>query len=113
MTHGPSLTLTGKGWQFIKKTIKKIIQKTGYDVVFHRVASSNKNTKQVAFIHIPKCGGVSIDTALRAQLAQIGERKIKRKPLIASSLLSFEKEIVRSQIAISNIAPSGFSIYTK
>lgn len=78
----------------IKKTLKKIIQLTGYDIALHRVASSKNNNKPVAFIHIPKCGGVSIDTALRAQLAQIGERKITRNPLIASSLLSYEKELV-------------------
>ena len=74
----------------IKKALKKIIQQTGYDIALHRVASSDNNNKPVAFIHIPKCGGVSIDTALRTQLAQLGERKIKRKPLIASSLLSYE-----------------------
>jgi hypothetical protein len=77
----------------IKKVLKKIIQKTGYDITLHRVASSKNTNKAVAFIHIPKCGGVSIDTALRAQLANVGERKIIRKPLIASSLLSFEKEL--------------------
>ncbi len=77
----------------IKKTVKKIIQLSGYDIALHRVAQSKNNKKPVAFIHIPKCGGVSIDTALRAQLAQVGERKITRKPLIASSLLSYDKAL--------------------
>lgn len=79
--------------QHIKKAIKKIIQKAGYDIALHRIASADHANKKVAFIHIPKCGGISIDTALRGQLAQLGERKITRHPLIASSLLSFEREL--------------------
>ncbi|GAA6203342.1 sulfotransferase family 2 domain-containing protein [Thalassotalea sp. SU-HH00458] len=82
----------------MKKTLSTMInyltQRLGYEFSIHRINPKNTSQKPVVFVHIPKCGGVSVDRALREQLALPGERKIKRTPLIDTSLFNFEKEIV-------------------
>ncbi|MDO6444327.1 sulfotransferase family 2 domain-containing protein [Colwellia sp. 1_MG-2023] len=82
----------------MKKTLSTMInyltQRLGYEFSIHRINPNNTSQKPVVFVHIPKCGGVSVDRALREQLALPGERKIKRTPLIDTSLFNFEKEIV-------------------
>jgi hypothetical protein len=81
----------------IKKQLKKLIthvsHSLGYELSLHRVTNTSNNNKPIVFVHIPKCGGISVDRALRSQLALPNERKIKRGPLIASSLFSINKEI--------------------
>ncbi len=76
----------------VKKAIIQCAKAAGYDLKVSRVSCSVPQNK-VAFIHLAKCGGISIDNALREQLAQPGERKIVRSPIIASSLHKFGKEI--------------------
>lgn len=77
----------------VKQMIKKIVHQLGYDITLHKIGNHHKTEHNTAFIHIPKCGGTSIDNALRSQLAHTGEHKIVRGPLIESSLLSFNKAI--------------------
>jgi len=78
----------------MKTTMRKLINLLGYDVTVQPIANklTSANTK-VVYIHIPKCGGVSIDTALRNLLGQVGQGKIKRKPMIASSLFEYDKPL--------------------
>lgn len=81
----------------MKKTIKSLANRVannlGYEFSISRIGKANTNNKPVVFVHIPKCGGISIDRALREQLAQPGEKKIKRKPLIETSLFNFNQPI--------------------
>ena len=74
--------------------INNLSQRLGYEVSIHRISNHKTSQKPVVFVHIPKCGGVSVDRALREQLALPGEKKIKRKPLIETSLFNFNRSIV-------------------
>jgi hypothetical protein len=68
---------------------KKFIASQGYELNLHRVAKVPYTGPKIAFIHIAKCGGISVDTALRLALATNGQRRIDRDTIIASSIASF------------------------
>lgn len=76
-----------------KAILKKLLQSFGYELTVNIVAKENINTKPVVFVHIPKCGGISVDRALREHLARPNEKKLRRKPIIATSLHNFNREI--------------------
>jgi len=73
----------------LSKLFKKLTNSLGLDITINRVSTDAKHTK-VMFVHIPKCGGISIDRALRQALAKPNEAKIRRKPMLLSSLYHFE-----------------------
>lgn len=73
----------------LSKLFKKLTNSLGLDITINRISTDAKHTK-VMFVHVPKCGGISIDRALRQALAKPNEAKIRRKPMLASSLYHFE-----------------------
>lgn len=79
----------------ISKLLIKLASQIGYDVTISPIKSKafESSAKKVVYVHIPKCGGMSIDEALRKKLALPHERKIKRMPLIKSNLATFGREI--------------------
>lgn len=76
-----------------KSLLKQFSQSLGYELTVNRVAKEKIDTKPVVFVHIPKCGGISVDRALREYLARPGEKRLRRKPIIATSLHNFNRDI--------------------
>ena len=77
----------------IKQFIENTLIAHGYDVSSNRIAKNKYTGKKIAFVHIAKCGGISIDTALRACFANPKQRRIDRDFSLLSSMSSFKKEI--------------------
>lgn len=73
----------------IKKNVKQLIRSLGYDLSLHPIATGVKPEKGVAYIHIAKCGGSSIDRALRKEFASPGQQRINRDAAIETSMLGF------------------------
>lgn len=73
----------------LRNIAKSLINKCGYDLNLYRVAPKQYEGKSLAFIHIAKCGGTSVDLALRSALAAPNERRINRDATIAASLNTF------------------------
>lgn len=69
-----------------------MIYKFGYELTLAPVSQSQYE-KPIAFIHIAKCGGISIDNALRRQFAKPGEKRLCRTTSIAGSLASFGQHV--------------------
>ncbi|NOU51801.1 sulfotransferase family 2 domain-containing protein [Pseudoalteromonas sp. JBTF-M23] len=76
----------------LKQIIKNAVNLLGYDISINPV-TNRPTPKPVAFIHIAKCGGVSIDNALRQKLATSEDRRLCRTTSIASSIASFNRPI--------------------
>ncbi len=57
-----------------KNLIKIFLAHQGYEISLHKIAKTLYTGPKVAFIHIAKCGGSSVDFALRSELAGVGER---------------------------------------
>lgn len=76
-----------------KQFILKMLLKNGYDISVHKCATKPYNGPKLAFVHIAKCGGISIDTALRNAFAKPEQRRIDRDSTLASSLSSFDSKI--------------------
>ncbi|MEW6983278.1 hypothetical protein AAD001_11570 [Colwelliaceae bacterium 6471] len=76
-----------------KALVLKIIESLGYELTVDRVGVKNSHCKPTVFVHIPKCGGISVDRAIREKLARTGEKKLQRKPLIETSLFNFNRPI--------------------
>lgn len=76
-----------------KKIIKRLFESQGYEVNLHRIAKTPYTGPKVAFVHIAKCGGVSIDTALRSAFANPKQHRIDRQSTLAASLSSFPHKI--------------------
>jgi hypothetical protein len=74
-----------------KNLIKHILALQGYEISLHKIAKSPYIGPKVAFIHIAKCGGSSVDFALRSALAGTGERRIDKKASIVASMTSFNQ----------------------
>ena len=79
----------------LKNLVNKFATTLGYEVSVYPVGKSKYQTPKtgIVFVHIPKCGGISIDKALRSKLANPGERRIDRQALIHSNLNAFDREI--------------------
>jgi hypothetical protein len=77
----------------MKQNIKHLINRLGYDVKLHRVGKAQKNQAKFAFVHVPKSGGISIDLAMREQLAKPGEARFNREGAIEMSLATFGQGI--------------------
>lgn len=73
----------------LRNIAESLINKCGYDLSLYRVAPKQYEGKSLAFIHIAKCGGTSVDLALRSALAAPNERRINRDATIAASLNTF------------------------
>ncbi|WP_077536091.1 sulfotransferase family 2 domain-containing protein [Pseudoalteromonas aliena] len=77
----------------MKQNIKHLINRLGYDVKLHRIGKAQQNQTKFAFVHVPKSGGISIDLAMREQLAKPGEARFSREGAIEMSLATFNQEI--------------------
>ena len=77
----------------MKQNIKHLINRLGYDVKLHRVGKAQQNQAKFAFVHVPKSGGISIDLAMREQLAKPGEARFSREGAIEMSLATFGQDI--------------------
>ena len=77
----------------MKQNIKHLINRLGYDVKLHRVGKAQQNQAKFAFVHVPKSGGISIDLAMREQLAKPGEARFSREGAIEMSLATFGQGI--------------------
>ena len=77
----------------MKQNIKYLINRLGYDVKLHRVGKAQQNQAKFAFVHVPKSGGISIDLAMREQLAKPGEARFSREGAIEMSLATFGQDI--------------------
>jgi len=73
--------------------VKSLLQSQGYDVLLRPCAKEPYNGPKVAFVHIAKCGGISIDTAIRQAIASPNECRIDREHTLAASIASFNKTI--------------------
>lgn len=76
-----------------KKLIKHFLASQGYEASLHRIANTTYSGQKVAFIHIAKCGGSSVDFALRSALAAPGQRRIDKPASIVSSMATFEGKV--------------------
>ncbi|MCQ8879465.1 sulfotransferase family 2 domain-containing protein [Pseudoalteromonas shioyasakiensis] len=79
--------------KLLKQTTHKVFNRLGYEVKLHRIAEHCSNNTHLAFVHIPKSGGISIDLAMRKQFAIAGQPKLKRTNTIAMSLATFPQSI--------------------
>ena len=76
-----------------KNLVKRILASQGYEMNLHRIAKTPYTGPKVAFVHIAKCGGSSVDFALRSALAAPGQHRIDRQQTIVSSMVSFTGDI--------------------
>jgi hypothetical protein len=78
--------------QSIKQSIKKLIRLTGFELQLTNISKSTHQGRGVVFIHIAKCGGLSIDAALRQAFASPGQARINRSAAIAATLVNFHQQ---------------------
>ncbi|WP_462164584.1 hypothetical protein [Pseudoalteromonas xiamenensis] len=73
----------------LKNLIRESLYRIGYEVNLSPVGHV-KLDKQIAFIHIAKCGGISVDSALRSLLAQPQQPRLCRTTSIAASIATYK-----------------------
>ena len=76
-----------------KKLLRLLIERLGYDIKLHPIATAPYKGKKVAYIHIAKCGGMSIDSALRSAFASTGQHKLNRAAAIQTTLTHFSQDV--------------------
>ncbi|WP_372767908.1 hypothetical protein [Pseudoalteromonas sp.] len=76
----------------LASSIKRLFKQFGFSPQLAPIAKQPVKEK-VAFIHIAKCGGISIDNALRAVFAQPGDKRLCRETSIAGSLANYQSPI--------------------
>lgn len=76
-----------------KKHLEQLILKQGIELKIHRIAKTPYQGKKIAYIHIAKSGGISVDLALRSQLAAVNQPRIDRQATLSSSMASFGKDV--------------------
>lgn len=81
----------------IKRLIKSLLEKQGFDSVFHPIAKTPYHGPKIAFVHIAKCGGMSVDNALRQAIALPDQPRIDREATLAASMASFNRIISNAQ----------------
>lgn len=85
----------------IKRFIKTLLEKQGLDTAFHPIAKTPYHGPKIAFVHIAKCGGMSVDKTLRQAIALPGQPRIDREATIAASMASFGQAITSEQDSIA------------
>ncbi|WMN61204.1 sulfotransferase family 2 domain-containing protein [Pseudoalteromonas xiamenensis] len=73
----------------LKNLIRESLYRIGYEINLSPVGHVKLN-KQIAFIHIAKCGGISVDSALRRLLAQPQQPRLCRTTSIAASVATYK-----------------------
>ncbi|MEO2280290.1 hypothetical protein [Pseudoalteromonas pernae] len=76
----------------LKIGAKKIGHSFGYDIKMHPIAKGNVGNNPVCFVHIPKCGGMSIERGLRQQFAGVDELRLNRDALIQSTICRLDNK---------------------
>ena len=76
-----------------KKILKALIENQGYELQLNKIAKRQYDGPNIAFVHIAKCGGSSIDFALLSAIASKKQPRIDRDMTIASSVASYNKPI--------------------
>ncbi|KAF7775476.1 hypothetical protein PCIT_a1676 [Pseudoalteromonas citrea] len=77
----------------LKKFVKTTFNQFGLHPTLAKITNKPLETN-TAFIHIAKCGGISIDNALRQQLATPNCSRLCRDTSIAASIAGFNKPLV-------------------
>jgi hypothetical protein len=76
----------------LKTILRKLIESFGYDIKVSPISTSSSVHKNIVYLHIAKCGGVSIDLALRRAFASAGQPKLDRAAAIKTTLDNFTQE---------------------
>ncbi|WP_286265505.1 sulfotransferase family 2 domain-containing protein [Thalassotalea atypica] len=85
----------------IKNLVKQLLIKQGYDIALHPIAKEAYEGPKIAFVHIAKCAGMSVDKALRQAIALPQQQRIDRDATLAASVASFSKEILSEEDSIA------------
>jgi len=85
----------------IKRLIRYLLQSQGIDVSFSPVAKAPYEDRKVAFVHIAKCGGMSVDKGLRQAIAAPSQPRINRDATLAASLASFGGKIESQEDSVA------------
>ncbi|GAP74578.1 hypothetical protein W04_1094 [Pseudoalteromonas sp. SW0106-04] len=75
-----------------KLGVKRVGYALGYDIQLHPIAK-RRSQQLVCFVHIPKCGGMSIERGLRQQFALPGGLRINRSAAIQASICNLNSDI--------------------
>lgn len=76
-----------------KNLAKRLLASQGYEINLHPIASPLYTGPKVAFVHIAKCGGSSVDYALRSALAAPDQHRINRQDTLVASMASFTGDL--------------------
>ena len=85
----------------IKGLIRFLLKSQGIDASFSPVSKTTYEGKKVAFVHIAKCGGMSVDKGLRQAVAAPNQPRINRDATLAASIASFGRTIENQDDSIA------------